>query len=528
MTADGQLRATPADNLPAQRPRLATTWAFPVLAFAVSVVFFVFSTRPLWHTDLWGHLAYGRWIWEARAVPTTEPLMPLAAGSRFVDLAWLTQLIGFGIVTALDVYGLQLLYALSVAACVALVLWQSYRSTQNAVCALIAGAAYLWIEWQQLEIIRPQLAGMLCFGMLFCWMTANVPRRSDWLFIPTLFALWANLHGSFPIGLATLGTATLGRAIDILRGREVGTSPTLKAIKPISPIGRLLRDRGVRRLLGLTLAASAAVLINPYGAKLYAEVLSVARHQNVSDIVEWAPLTWHMDQGKAALSVAAAVLVLRIVSGRRFTSAEFLLFAGFGCAMFWASRMIVWWAPVAAYLLAVNCHATWRRYLASRFSQFHVAPHIVWTAVGICITVIALGASPPVRRLVFGGVQKKHSALSSQTPIDAASFLREHPPAGQVFNTYEWGDYLLWAGPRGVRVFVASHVHLIPNAVWRDYLHLIRVDRGWKRLLNRYDVQTIIIDRDAQVLLAERLRTDADWHTIYEDDVAVIFERSHN
>ncbi len=54
-----------------------------VLIGALCAVFFIinqytlFPQFRLWHNDLWGHIAYGRWIVDHKALPETEPLMPL-------------------------------------------------------------------------------------------------------------------------------------------------------------------------------------------------------------------------------------------------------------------------------------------------------------------------------------------------------------------------------------------------------------------------------------------------------------------
>ena len=37
-----------------------------------------FNVLGLWYTDLWSHVAYGRWIIDHRALPTFEPFLPLA------------------------------------------------------------------------------------------------------------------------------------------------------------------------------------------------------------------------------------------------------------------------------------------------------------------------------------------------------------------------------------------------------------------------------------------------------------------
>src|SRR5579872_1425904 len=45
------------------------------LVAVVGAIFWCYSRQPLYHTDLWGHLAYGRLIWETGALPKTEPFM---------------------------------------------------------------------------------------------------------------------------------------------------------------------------------------------------------------------------------------------------------------------------------------------------------------------------------------------------------------------------------------------------------------------------------------------------------------------
>ena len=71
--------------------RAASTHSTAGLAAALAAVFALASFLPLWHTDVWGHLSYGRWIVETRSLPETEPLLPLCEGVRFIDTAWLSD-----------------------------------------------------------------------------------------------------------------------------------------------------------------------------------------------------------------------------------------------------------------------------------------------------------------------------------------------------------------------------------------------------------------------------------------------------
>ena len=97
-------------------------------------------------------------------------------------------------------------------------------------------------------------------------------------------------------------------------------------------------------------------------------------------------------------------------------------------------------------------------------------------------------------------------------------------PRGQIFNTYEWGDYLLWAGPPKLKVFLASHVHLVPREVWNDYIAISNVASGWEELLDRYGVNVIILDNVSHTPLIGRLREE-DWQKTYADNVGVVLVR---
>jgi hypothetical protein len=128
--------------------------------------------------------------------------------------------------------------------------------------------------------------------------------------------------------------------------------------------------------------------------------------------------------------------------------------------------------------------------------------------------------------LLSGAPPRSHdSVVCRKTPAALANYLAANPPSGQIFNTYEWGDYLLWTGPRGLRVFVASHAHLLPNPVWRDYLAVVRREPGWKEVLERYQVTAIVVDRRYRSGLIAELSTDPLWRIQFEDDLGVVFGR---
>jgi hypothetical protein len=196
-----------------------------------------------------------------------------------------------------------------------------------------------------------------------------------------------------------------------------------------------------------------------------------------------------------------------------------------GIATLWMSRMIVWFAPVAAYYFALHASAIWSRRFVKAATRRTTSYSALWTCAAIGVAGLSVVFTPLTSRLLSGSEPNSPQNLSPHTPVDAAAYLREHPPRGQLFNTYEWGDYLVWAGPPNLPVFVTSHAHLIPEDVWRDYIDVINVRDGWQETLNRYDVQTVVLDRRQHERLVDALRGEPGWIKTYEDGIGVIFVR---
>ena len=88
---------------------------------------------------------------------------------------------------------------------------------------------------------------------------------------------------------------------------------------------------------------------------------------------------------------------------------------------------------------------------------------------------------------------------------------------------------ITWSGRdrRGLRVFVASHAHLVPREVWQDYLRVItlqeRLGADSRPLSN---AELAVLDPVQHGDLVD-LRDSKDWSLAYEDDHSAIFVRRY-
>lgn len=505
------------------------SWHSAAWAILIAVMFVFFSHQPLWHTDLWGHVSYGRHIAETGRIPATEPLMPLSEGVPFVDSAWLSQLAFYGLETSLGTAGLKFIYAATIAIMLLILTIRLRDMSHRVVITALGLMMFLVCEWKSMTIIRPQLFALCWFLALIGltqsrgWSRSGSSRFGSsqwrWFAVPALMTLWANMHGSFVIGLGYLGCLFVGRFFDAL----VRTRSLKFAIQ----------NTAVFRTFVLVNLAIVACLINPYGIRLYEEVLTFGNHPNLQAIVEWDALTLRMFQGKAALASALLLLVVYRWSPRRVGFAEPLLLCGLGIAMLNSSRLIVWWAPLAAWYFALHASAIWKQ----RGETLQLsAPERSgrWTVITAACLWICFAITPMGYRVLHGAQtdpeqrQAEFEAhVSDQTPVEAVAYLHEHPPQGLLFNTYEWGDYLLYAGPEDTQVFLASHAHLVPPEIWRHYLRIQGAGTGWDDLLDRYGIDTIIVDHQMRSHFISRLKLHRSWELEYSDSVAAIFVRKN-
>jgi hypothetical protein len=196
--------------------------------------------------------------------------------------------------------------------------------------------------------------------------------------------------------------------------------------------------------------------------------------------------------------------------------------------------MLNWLAPVAAYYFAVHAAAVWRRWRGVRrvdLRQRRTAS--LWTVVALVLVWIAFAPTNFGLRVIHGrepDAAKLRQILSEGTPIDAVAHRHEMADAGKLppgvaFNTYEWGDYLLWAGPRNLKVFVASHVQFIPPTVWTHYMGVASDEAGFERTLDIYGVNLVLLDRARHASQIARLERSGDWRMEFRSPHAAILVR---
>jgi hypothetical protein len=385
------------------------------------------------------------------------------------------------------------------------------------------------VGFSRLATVRPENFGTLLFACLLAWIVSGEaeagdavparpkPRAYSWLVIPLVMLLWANLHGSFLCGLAVLGCCGLGRVLEVL-----GHTRSVPAV---------LTDREVRRWLGLCLLGTAATLVNPYGWGLWRYVAFYGSQENLRDLLEWQPMVLTGIGGREfALSWVVLLVVLRH-SRCRVPVAHGLLLGVFALASVLSIRMLGWYAMVFGLVLVPHLADLWQRWMGPAPAPgdgVQPAAGRSWWYSLLCLLLIWIAFSwAPLGIAVMGHTPRTpRRVLDPSTPLALAEFLRAHPPPPPMFNPQWWGDWLAREGPDGLQPFVTTNVHLVPPAVWRDYQRAASAQPGWQGILDRYHVQTVVVDKAHQAALAGALRGSPAWKSYYEDPQSLVVVRA--
>lgn len=501
-----------------------------------AVVFLYFNYLPLWHTDLWGHVAQGRWILDNGKLPSQDPFQPLAAGVPLLDYAWLSQILFAKIYELWGAEGLQNFFSLVVIAS-GLLLTRTYFLSSGRLDVAILGwlLSTFVIGWSRHSIMRPEVLAVFLFVCLLYLIASLQKQCPAWtlaekqpeqgvpwqmyLGIPLLFALWANLHGSFPCGIILLACFGLARVIEVLWYHR--------------SFGELWKDLWVRRWMLWGQLALLALLLNPYGIDAILFSLRFSGRENLDTILEWQPLSFASFAGVCLVLSWVILGVVAWNSRRRWHVAEIVLIVVFMLLVFPRIRMLTWYPPVLLFALMRHITDMAKGWFPQR-EQSTVEPPPdsatdseeesplaalrPYRNAIMCAGIlwIAFALSSPGNLLLGGQPREEELCYSRFTPLEVTEYLRQHPPQGQIYNPQVWGDWLVWAGPEDLQVMATTNIHLTPPRVWRDYLGISGGLPGWNRTLHRYAVELVIVDPETMPRLAEVIRHHDDWELVFE------------
>jgi hypothetical protein len=449
------------------------------------------------------HVRTGQWILAHHAIPRHDLFSFTVPNKRWCEWEWLSD-VEFAL--AYRLHGLSGVAALSLAllCLTSLIVYRTGRLragpvVAGGVCAL--AMATTTIHW----LARPHL--FTWFLLAFFYWTlqrAEAKESGAWLLaLPALTVLWVNLHPGFVAGLLVLCLYCGGSALEVFKNRDA--KERLNAIRRV-------------RCSGWALAACAlATLVNPYGLHLHQHIASyLLSNSSVTwRVAEWLPpdfrnarLHWF----ELFLPIASAAAVWHGAK-RRFRWC--LLMVGFLHLALVSVRNVPLFAIVSAAPVAWAAEewlsqCEWGQCMRQAEGALLARRSALGNAFIYALACVALAAIVWVKPLRLGP--------RGSLPVEAA----EHLPAGRLFTTDRWADYLIYLDPHRKVFFDGRNDFYGPGFV-KDYLIVMRAEPGWQRIMARYGLTVAMVPEGSAIAAA--FSGSEDWKKVREDSVATVFVR---
>lgn len=476
---------------------LARIFSFPVVLACLLIVLALLTVRSrLDDPDMWWHLKMGEVIWTTHSIPVADTFSYTTNHHSTIPQEWLSQALIYGAYRWAGYSGLMF--------------WMFFFTSAlliagYALCSLYsgnakigwAGALIIWLFATVGYAVRPQMIGYLLLIVELLILHLGRTRSPRWFFwLPALFALWVNCHGSFSFGLGVAGLILFCSFFNFQMGLLESTS--------WEPRRRLM--------LMLALAASAAALfLNPVGIKLVKYPLDVMLHLpvNLSSITEWKPLEMNTGRGIALMAIIASIFLAVIIQRSKLFWHELVLMAAATWFATHHQRMAFVFGILVAPILCRLLATAWDNYDPKKDR---------WLPNATIITLLLITTVWMFPRRAVLAKQTE-----STSPVKAVEFMQAHHLSGNMLNEYAFGGYLIWAAPEHP-VFIDGRGDIFEWAgVLDDYGKLITMQGDPNQVLDKYNIRFCLLDRGEPV--AKILPLLHGWKTIYSDNVAVIIAR---
>jgi hypothetical protein len=474
---------------------------FQIYVFAFA---FLFASRPMGDADFWFHLKTGQYVFTSGGVPRMELWSFTHHGIPWTAHGWLAGVVFYAIWSVAGAKAMIFIFALLTA----IAFWIAFKRADSH--PFFAGVAVLLAVWTSLPNIgvRPRVFTILCASIFLALLgrfARGLKERWIWLLIP-LMTLWANLHGGFFIGLGLVALTAVGMLLDYWAG--VLAEPE--------------RFRSnLRKLALIFVGCVLAVLVNPFGVKLYTTPIAVLRSPIFQDLVtDWLSPNFHLTTARPLMLLIVLAVAALALSPRRPKPSEVLLFLATLYATLKTQRNAVIFSLVSAPLFA-NYFQIW--FDSTRFGKkFGAAredrnPRLAWLiTVALLLPLVAFAIK--LKTTVYS----EPTQQSMRVPVQAINYLKQQGITGNTFAAPNvWGAYVFWAAPNNPVYIDGRDVY--PDTFVKEFVDILLGRVDWRPIFDQRGVQIAVIEPDT--MLARELGEAPGWERIYQDDMSVVFRR---
>jgi hypothetical protein len=449
-----------------------------IIALALAVLLIpaaLGSSRTIFNDgDVSWHIATGQWILDHRAIPHADPFSFTRAGTPWVPIEWLAEVVFAGAYRLAGYGGVAALVTAALMALHGLVFFNASRWVRMALVPIV-GLDFVLIP---MMLARPHL---LAWPLIAWWtwlmLRAREADRAPPLAAALLMTVWANLHGSFVFGLfiaAAFGLDALIASTD--------------------------RSRVLRQWLVFGIACGVAVCINANGFAGVVHPLRIANLQTLPLIDEWKPSSPSVTP--FFFGVLAVTLALIVWKRPRLHPVRWLLLGVLLALALFQVRQQAVLAIVAAMVLPQG----FAKGAASAVERGTLAIAAAFGAVLVLVRALMPFTLPDN--------ESNPWKLIAAVPPE----LRSQP----VLNGYSMGGPLILSG---IRPYIDGRGDVYGDELIASYARIANGDpKPFAEAVGRWNIRWAILPNRDKALIG-LLDRSPDWRRIHQDEVGVIYVR---
>lgn len=458
-------------------------------------------------TDTWWHLAAGKYIVETGEIIREDPFSLTRQGQSWIYPGWLAQVVLFQSYELFGLQGLILLTALFVVLAFACIWPLLNEPPLMRSSTLLLAASVSAVYWSA----RPQIMSFTLSGLFLLLLSkVRAGNQRMALLLPLFMALWTNVHGGFAIGFILIFGFLLGEIMEAV-------SKMVRDDVSIKEVWYQYRRRLVL-WIGIGLACALAVVLNPHGIQMLLYPFKTVSVGTLQDYLqEWQSPNFHEFKMQPFLWMLLLLLLSLAFSKKEVSWNSLILVTGFTYLSLVAARNIGLFALVSAPMLCKHGFDAIKPILKRREQGRNIPESVarILNVVILLLMILAVG----VNSLLHLGDEFIQEEVSEQIPVRAVVNMRDDKLYGNLFNSYNWGGYIIWSLYPEVLSFVDGRTDLFNNEILGDYLTAWLADPGWEEIFQNWDIKVVLLEIESPLA---KVLSISGWNVVYKDEQAVV------
>lgn len=485
--------------------KLKLNWS-KILIWLTYIAVFVFLIYPYADYDWGWHFRYGEYFIKTGQILRDNIYNWTLPNYKWANPSWLYDVFVYLSYIKLGFAGFSI-----IGAAVGLLIFIIPAVAFDLNYLLMGGLALFYVKLAESALsqgLRGQSFGLLLLCILVTLLVKAVTKPKTLFFIPLIILIWANVNGTFTLGLLIIGIFIASNfAIRIVNWIRHKPNINILSLKMLIPI------------FFLSVFAS---FVNPFSFRVYTESISHVINPWVSYVFEWSPPNFSCQYCNFSYFLIFQVILMVIFAVRKkISDLPYILTLLFLTAESYSeqryvSMFMVTSLPIVALAIA-----------GLKFDLYkNKITKIIYALVLTSLISVALFITIPKYHLTSYGFTD-YCYYSTQCSPALADFLIKNPPVGSGFNFYDWGGFFIGRGVNA-KLFIDGRMHLWSENGYMPFADYVEMYYHQDfNLFNEYNFDWVIVRNDSYLAhdLALPSIVTGTWRRVYFDNTASYFVR---